>query len=80
MRGLPSWRVLKARCSDLTGDLQSHPGRAGRLVRHRQLSALVKIHWEVPDLPRGPWPVPAGDHAEDVRITTMQHERCKGAP
>jgi len=32
--------------------------------------ALAKIHQEVPDLLRGPRPVPASDHAEDVGITT----------
>jgi hypothetical protein len=38
---------------------------------------LAKIHQEVPDLLRGPRPGPASDHAEDVRITTMQYERCR---
>jgi hypothetical protein len=46
-------------------------------IRDRQLPALVKIHREVPDLLRGPRPVPASDHVDGVRITTIQHERCR---
>jgi len=41
------------------------------------VGALTKIHQEVPDLLCGPRPVPASDHAEEVR-TTKQYERCRG--